>query len=43
MAEERWQARLNKDWTKSDDLRNKLSELGYIVKDGKDGYQLTKK
>lgn len=40
MAEERWQARLNKDWVKSDELRNKLANLGYIVKDSREGYAL---
>jgi cysteinyl-tRNA synthetase len=42
IAEERWQARLNKDWAKSDELRAKLSELGYTVKDSKTGYELVK-
>ena len=42
IAEERWQARLNRDWAKSDELRNKLTELGYTVKDSKTGYELTK-
>jgi cysteinyl-tRNA synthetase len=42
IAEERWQARLNKDWAKSDELRAKLGELGYLVKDGKTGYELIK-
>ena len=42
IAEERWQARLNKDWAKSDELRTKLSELGYTVKDSKTGYELVK-
>ena len=42
IAEERWQARLNRDWAKSDELRNKLAELGYPVKDSKTGYELTK-
>lgn len=42
LAEERWQARLNKDWAKSDELRNRLAELGYLVKDSKDGYELLK-
>lgn len=43
IAEERLIARKNKDWAKSDELRNKLSELGYEIKDGKDCYTLTKK
>ncbi len=42
IANERWDARKNKDWAKSDELRNKLAELGYLVKDSKDGYELTK-
>ncbi len=42
VAEERWTARLNKDWAKSDELRNKLAEMGYAVKDSKTGYELIK-
>ena len=42
IAKERWEARLAKDWAKSDELRAKLSELGYTVKDSKTGYELTK-
>ena len=42
IAEERWVARTNKDWAKSDELRAKLSELGYTVKDSKEGYELIK-
>ena len=43
IAEERWTARLNKDWATSDALRNALAEKGYLVKDSKDGYTLIKK
>ncbi len=42
IAEERWAARTAKDWAKSDELRAKLSEMGYAVKDSKTGYELTK-
>ncbi len=42
IAKERWEARLAKDWAKSDELRAKLAELGYAVKDSKEGYTLTK-
>jgi cysteinyl-tRNA synthetase len=42
IAEERWIARTNKDWAKSDELRDKLASLGYTVKDSKTGYELTK-
>ena len=42
IAEERWTARQQKDWAKSDELRAKLTELGYAVKDSKEGYTLSK-
>ncbi len=42
LAEERFAARQNRDWAKSDELRAKLAELGYSVKDSKTGYELTK-
>lgn len=40
LAEERWQARADKEWAKSDELRDKLKDLGWIVKDGKEGWSL---
>ena len=42
IAQERWAARQNRDWAKSDELRAKLAEMGYAVKDSKTGYELTK-
>ena len=42
LADQRWQARLSKDWAKSDALRARLAELGWGMKDGKDSYQLNK-
>ena len=42
IADERWTARQNRDWAKSDELRAKLLELGYSVKDSKTSYELTK-
>ncbi len=42
VAEERQAARAAKNWAKSDLLREKLKELGYAVKDSKDGYTLSK-
>ncbi|MBE6417635.1 MAG: cysteine--tRNA ligase [Akkermansiaceae bacterium] len=42
IADERWAARLAKDWATADALRAKLSELGWAMKDGKEGYKLTK-
>jgi len=43
LAEERWQAKQNRDWAKADELRVKLSSMGYEVLDSKDGYKITKK
>ncbi|PID83369.1 cysteine--tRNA ligase [Candidatus Campbellbacteria bacterium] len=43
ILEQRKQAREEKNWQKSDELRDKLAELGYIVKDGPDGQTVTKK
>ena len=43
IIEERKLARLNKDWNKSDELRDKLLSLGYTVKDTKDGMEVKKK
>ncbi len=40
---ERNEAREKKDWGKSDDLRNKIEEQGFIVKDGPDGTKVLKK
>ncbi len=42
LLDERAAARAEKNWGKSDELRDKLKELGYIVKDTKQGQQLTK-
>ena len=42
LAEERKAARANKDWAKSDELREQLRARGYAVKDSKDGYTLEK-
>jgi len=43
IIEERKIARQNKDWNKSDELRDKLDSLGYTVKDTKDGMEINKK
>lgn len=37
LLEKRKIAKLNKDWTAADEARAKISELGYCVKDTKDG------
>lgn len=43
IAEERLAARKEKNWAKSDELRDKISALGYEIKDAKDGYTIIKK
>jgi cysteinyl-tRNA synthetase len=43
IAEERQKARENKDWKKSDELRDILKEKGWIIKDTKDGWELEKR
>ncbi len=40
MAEERQNVRQNKDWKKSDELREAMKAKGWIVEDTKDGYEL---
>lgn len=42
MLDERQAARQAKDWAKSDEIRDKLKELGYAVKDTAKGQQITK-
>jgi cysteinyl-tRNA synthetase len=40
---ERNKARLEKNYAKSDEFRRKIEELGYEVKDTKNGQEVTKK
>ncbi len=40
MAETRWNAKLEKNWAVADEMRNKLTALGYQILDSKDGYQI---
>ena len=42
-AEERWLAKKNKDFALADKLRTEISELGYEIKDTREGYQINKK
>lgn len=41
LAEQRWAARSAKDWAEADRLRGELTALGWTMKDGKEGYELT--
>ena len=43
IIEERKIARENKDWNKSDELRDKLVNLGYTVKDTPNGMLVSRK
>ena len=43
LIEQRKQARANKDWAKSDELRDLISSKGYTVKDSKEGMTVEKK
>ena len=43
LLDERAAARKAKDWAKSDEIRDKLAEMGYTVKDTRQGQQLIKK
>ena len=42
LIEERKKAREEKNWAKSDEIRDKLQNMGYIVKDSKDGMTVSK-
>ncbi len=43
LAEARAQARADKDFGRSDELRDAIAEAGWLVKDSADGYALTEK
>ena len=42
LIEKRKEARVNKDWTLSDKIRDELKEKGYAVKDTKEGMTVEK-
>jgi cysteinyl-tRNA synthetase len=42
LVSEREKARAEKDWTKSDELRNKINTLGYEIKDTESGVKISK-
>jgi cysteinyl-tRNA synthetase len=42
LAEERENARKNKDWKKSDELRNKINKLGFVINDTPNGWEIKK-
>lgn len=40
LAQERWEAKQNKDWATADKLRDALKEKGWQAKDGKDSFEV---
>ncbi|MBO5909930.1 MAG: cysteine--tRNA ligase [Clostridia bacterium] len=42
LAERRWQAKQVRDWAVADEMRNKVTALGYQILDSKDGYEIKK-
>ena len=43
LAEKRQKAREEKDFSKSDELRNEIEKAGYLIEDSSDGYTIKKK
>ena len=43
LAEERIEAKKNKDFTRADELRKEVESLGYIIIDNKEGFTIEKK
>ncbi len=42
IAQRRWDAKQSKEWSVADQLRNELLTEGWMVKDGKEGFELAK-
>lgn len=40
LAEQRYQAKLGKDWATSDSLRDQVAAAGFTIKDSRDGYEV---
>ena len=40
LANQRWEAKSNKDWAESDRLRVEINSHGWIIKDDKEGFKL---
>jgi cysteinyl-tRNA synthetase len=43
LAEEREKARKQKDWKKSDKIRNEINKKGFLIEDTEEGYKIKKK
>ena len=42
LAQERWNAKKERNFAKADEIRNVLTEKGYSILDSKDGYEIQK-
>lgn len=42
LAQKRWEAKQNKNWTEADSLREQIKNFGYVIVDSKEGYKLEK-
>lgn len=42
LAQKRWEAKQNKDFVLSDNIRNEILKLGYNIKDTREGYNIEK-
>lgn len=42
LAKLRWEAKQNKNWAEADKLREEVKNLGYVINDKKDGYDIEK-
>ena len=42
LADARVQARADKEWARSDELRDQLKELGWIIEDSRQGQKIKK-
>jgi cysteinyl-tRNA synthetase len=40
LAEERWQAKQDKNWALCDEIRRQILDLGWLIKDTKDGFSV---
>ncbi|MDP4879312.1 MAG: cysteine--tRNA ligase, partial [Opitutales bacterium] len=41
LAQARWDAKQAKDWAKADELRDAVLAQGWIIKDSKEGFELS--
>lgn len=43
LAEDRWNAKKERNFASADEFRNKLDELGWLIKDAKDNYEIIRR